>query len=138
VAEIVAAGHMLANHSHTHPDLAVLPRARVEQEIMRAGDAIEQAGGRRPELFRAPGGAWSATVLSLCAREGLRPLAWSVDPRDWSRPGARQIAGIILRQTRPGSIILEHDGGGDRRETYQALSAAIPLLQEAGYTFTTP
>jgi peptidoglycan-N-acetylglucosamine deacetylase len=137
VSEIVAAGHTVANHSYTHPDLATMSRSGVEREILRAGDAIERAAGRRPTLFRAPGGAWSSTVLALCAQEGLRPLGWSVDPRDWSRPGARQIAQVILRQTRPGSIILEHDGGGDRRETYQALSAAIPMLLEAGYTFTT-
>ncbi|HEY6794231.1 MAG TPA: polysaccharide deacetylase family protein [Kineosporiaceae bacterium] len=138
VAEIVAAGHTIANHSYTHPDLATLSRSAVEREITRAGDAIEHAAGRRPVLFRAPGGAWSSTVLALCAQQGLRPLAWSVDPRDWSRPGARQIAQVILRRTRPGSIILEHDGGGDRSQTYRALSAAIPMLQDAGYTFTTP
>jgi len=138
VAEIAAAGHTLANHTYGHPDLATLPAAKVEREIARGGDAIEKACGTRPTLFRAPGGSWSRTVLATCARDGLRPLDWSVDPRDWSRPGARRIAEVILRQTRPGSIILEHDGGGDRRETLLALSVAIPRLLEAGYTFTTP
>jgi len=138
VTDVVGAGHTIANHTYSHPDLAGLPRSSVEREITRAGDAIERACGRRPTLFRAPGGSWSATVLAQCARDGLRPLDWSVDPRDWSRPGARRIAEVILRQTRPGSIILEHDGGGDRLETYQALSVAIPRLLAAGYTFTTP
>ena len=138
VAEIAAAGHTLANHTYSHPDLATLPAAKVDREITRAGDAIEKACGTRPALFRAPGGSWSSTVLATCARDGLRPLDWSVDPRDWSRPGARHIAEVILRQTRPGSIILEHDGGGDRHETYLALAVTLPRLLEAGYTFTTP
>jgi peptidoglycan/xylan/chitin deacetylase (PgdA/CDA1 family) len=138
VGAVAAAGHVIANHTYSHRDLARMPSADVEREIVSAGDAIERACGRRPDLFRAPGGAWSSTVLSLCERDGLRPLDWSIDPRDWSRPGTRHIAEVILGQTRPGSIILEHDGGGDRSQTYQALSIVVPRLLEAGYTFVTP
>jgi len=42
----------------------------------------------------------------------MTPLDWSVDPRDWSRPGVTAIVSNIMRNTRTGSIILEHDGGG--------------------------
>lgn len=138
VREVVDAGHQVANHTDTHPDLRRLTPAEVRAEVLRAGDAVERAGGTRPRLFRAPGGHWTPEVLALCAEEQLHPLAWSVDPRDWSRPGAEQIAGVILSQTRPGSIILEHDGGGDRSQTYQALSAALPRLLAAGYRFGHP
>ena len=138
VREVAQAGHVVANHTYTHPDLQRLSPAAVEREVVRASDAIEKATGTRPTLFRAPGGAWSREVLARCAHEGLRPLGWSVDPRDWSRPGTRHIAETILTQTRPGSIILEHDGGGDRRQTLEALSVVLPKLLDAGYRFGSP
>jgi peptidoglycan/xylan/chitin deacetylase (PgdA/CDA1 family) len=138
VAAVVNGGHQVANHSYTHPlNLFRLPAAQVHAEIARANDAIASAaGGHRPTLFRAPGGAWSAAVLSECAAQHVRPLDWSVDPRDWSRPGVQHIVTTILTKANPGSIILEHDGGGDRAQTVDALRIALPRLIDAGYTFT--
>ena len=66
------------------------------------------------------------------------PLDWSVDPRDWARPGVREIVTNIMANTRTGSIILEHDGGGNRSETVAALKIVIPRLLDQGYHFTTP
>jgi peptidoglycan/xylan/chitin deacetylase (PgdA/CDA1 family) len=138
VAAVVDGGHQLANHSFTHPlNLFKLPPPQVRAEIARANDVIAAAtGGHRPTLFRAPGGAWSPAVLSECAAQGVRPLDWSVDPRDWSRPGVQHIVTTILTKTHPGSIILEHDGGGNREQTVAALKIALPRLVDAGYTFT--
>jgi peptidoglycan/xylan/chitin deacetylase (PgdA/CDA1 family) len=139
VAAVVAGGHQVANHTFTHPNLTHLAAPRIRAEIDRATDAITSAsGGHRPTLFRAPGGAWSPTVLNACAAGGMRPLDWSVDPRDWSRPGLQHIVTVILTRTRPGSIILEHDGGGNRQQTVDALRIALPRLIDAGYQFTQP
>jgi peptidoglycan-N-acetylglucosamine deacetylase len=66
------------------------------------------------------------------------PLAWSVDPRDWSRPGVRHIVATIMGTTRPGSIIIEHDGGGNRSQTVAALRIVLPRLLAEGYRFQTP
>ncbi len=136
--EVAAAGHMIVNHTWTHADLAVLAPVAVKDQIVRANDEIHQATGRQPAMFRAPYGAWSAAVLKRCQQMKLTPLDWSVDPRDWARPGVSAIAGNILRNTRTGSIILEHDGGGDRSETVAALKIVLPRLLEAGYHFRTP
>jgi peptidoglycan/xylan/chitin deacetylase (PgdA/CDA1 family) len=65
----------------------------------------------------------------------MTPVDWSVDPRDWARPGVSHITNNILSNTRTGSIILEHDGGGDRSQTVAALSLVIPRLLDAGYHF---
>jgi len=81
---------------------------------------------------------WSRAVFSYCAQARLTPLAWSVDPRDWSRPGIRAIVRDIVADTRTGAIILEHDGGGNRSQTVAALKIWLPRLLEAGYQFTTP
>ena len=136
--EVAAAGHLIANHTWSHLDLQRLSPALVTEQMTRGADAIHAATGRVPALFRAPYGAWSPFVLAQCARAGLTPLGWSVDPRDWSRPGVPSIVANIMRNTRGGSIILEHDGGGNRAQTVAALEIVIPGLLAAGYHFRTP
>jgi peptidoglycan/xylan/chitin deacetylase (PgdA/CDA1 family) len=138
VREVAAAGHKIANHTWSHLDLVYLPPAAVADQIGRATGAIHKATGKVPALFRAPYGAWSPVVLKECAQAGMTPLDWSVDPRDWSRPGVAAIVGNIMRNTRTGSIILEHDGGGDRSQTVAALKIVLPRLLDAGYRFATP
>jgi peptidoglycan/xylan/chitin deacetylase (PgdA/CDA1 family) len=136
--EVAAAGHVIANHTWTHANLPWLAPVAIADQMSRATGAIHQVTGRVPTLFRAPYGAWSPAVLQQCALTGMTPLAWSVDPRDWSRPGVSSIVGNIMRSTRTGSIILEHDGGGDRAQTIAALKIVLPRLLAAGYHFHTP
>jgi peptidoglycan/xylan/chitin deacetylase (PgdA/CDA1 family) len=136
--EVAAAGHMIVNHTWNHYNLGHMSAAGVWDEIAQATDAIHAATGKRPGMFRAPYGVWPPAAFSYCAQAGLTPLAWSVDPRDWSRPGVRAIARTIMSGTRTGSVILEHDGGGNRSQTVAALKIWLPRLLDAGYHFTTP
>jgi peptidoglycan/xylan/chitin deacetylase (PgdA/CDA1 family) len=135
--EVAAAGHVIANHTWTHINLAGLRPVAVADQMNRTTDAIHRVTGKVPTLFRAPYGAWSPAVLQQCARTRMTPLDWSVDPRDWSRPGMASIVRNIMRNTRTGSIILEHDGGGNRSETVAALKIVLPRLLAAGYHFRT-
>jgi peptidoglycan-N-acetylglucosamine deacetylase len=136
--EVAAAGHTIVNHTWTHANLAMLGPVSVADQMARANDAIHKATGRHPAMFRAPYGAWSPAVLRRCEQMKLRPLDWSVDPRDWARPGVTAIVDNIMRHTETGSIILEHDGGGNRSETVAALKIVLPRLLDAGYHFRTP
>jgi peptidoglycan/xylan/chitin deacetylase (PgdA/CDA1 family) len=136
--EVAEAGHMIVNHTWNHYNLGYMSTVAVQDEISRATDAIHAATGERPSMFRAPYGVWPPAVFHCCARAELTPLAWSVDPSDWSRPGVRAIVRDIVADTRTGSIILEHDGGGDRSQTVAALKIWLPRLLKAGYQFTTP
>ena len=136
--EVAAAGHKIINHTWSHLNLAYQPPVVIADQIDRATSAIHHATGRVPTMFRAPYGAWSPAVLQQCAQTGMTPLAWSVDPRDWSRPGVPSIVGNIMRNTKTGSIILEHDGGGNRSQTVAALKIVLPRLLAEGYRFTTP
>jgi peptidoglycan/xylan/chitin deacetylase (PgdA/CDA1 family) len=139
VARAVAgAGHMIVNHTQHHHNLALMWSAEVAGEMDLATEAIHRATGRVPDMFRAPFGAWSQTVLQRCRDTGMTPLDWSVDPRDWARPGVSAIIQNIMENTGTGSIILEHDGGGDRSQTVSALSVVLPRLLDAGYHFRTP
>jgi peptidoglycan/xylan/chitin deacetylase (PgdA/CDA1 family) len=67
----------------------------------------------------------------------MTTVLWSVDPRDWSRPGAGTIARRILGGVRPGAILLLHDGGGPRSQTVAALPTILRGLRRRGYRFQT-
>jgi peptidoglycan-N-acetylglucosamine deacetylase len=136
--EVADAGHEIANHTWRHLDLGTMAASAVTSEMDQATDAIHTATGIVPSRFRAPYGVWSATVLRHCAQTGMTPIDWSVDPRDWARPGVSAIVNNIMHNTSGGSIILEHDGGGNRAETVAALKIVIPRLLDAGYHFVTP
>jgi peptidoglycan-N-acetylglucosamine deacetylase len=135
---VAEAGHQIANHTWTHADLVGLSARHVDGEMTRASEAIHAATGIHPSLFRAPYGAWSAAVIRRCEYMKMLPLDWSVDPRDWAQPGTRSIIRTIMRTTTPGSIILEHDGGGNRSQTVAALRVVVPRLLAEGYRFVTP
>ncbi|MBP2444248.1 chitooligosaccharide deacetylase NodB [Rhizobium leguminosarum] len=137
---------MIANHTMTHPDLTTCTSETIEREINETNKAIisacPQAAVRH---IRAPYGAWSADVLSRSMSAGLRPVHWSIDPRDWSRPGVDAIVDAVLAAARPGAIVLLHDGcppdevengrlAGLRDQTLLALSGVIPALHSCGYS----
>ncbi|MFE7594879.1 polysaccharide deacetylase family protein, partial [Kitasatospora sp. NPDC057512] len=138
VREIADRGHHIANHTWTHPDLRHMSEGKVRDELERTSDLLQRTTGRQPTWFRAPGGDWSAVSLKVAADLGMRNMAWSVDPRDWARPGTPAIIDRVLKNVRPGSIVLNHDGGGDRSQTVAALKAYLPVLVDSGYLFTAP
>ena len=145
--QVLDAGHSVGNHTWSHPNLGKRTDAQVREEIERTSDAIAGVAGACPLLFRAPYGYFPPASLAVCADLGLTPVSWSVDPRDWSNPGATAIVGTVLDWARTGSIVLEHDGclidgpiepGGpaDRSQTVAALADYLPRLIHRGYRFT--
>ena len=136
--EVAEAGHMIMNHTWTHPDLALMSPGAVWDQMVYGTDAIRRATGRHPAMFRAPYGAWSPAVFQYCEQMHVAPVDWSVDPRDWSVPGVAAIVGNIVENTRTGSIILEHDGGGNRSQTVAGLRIVLPRLLHGGFRFRSP
>jgi peptidoglycan/xylan/chitin deacetylase (PgdA/CDA1 family) len=67
----------------------------------------------------------------------VRTVLWDVDSRDWTRPGAKKIVKSVTRDVRPGSVVLFHDGGGERGQTIKSLGPIIRKLKREGYTFVT-
>jgi len=129
-------GDMIANHSYTHVDLSKASAAALRQ-IDDTQDAIEAATGFTPCLLRPPYGRTSRKLLGALARRHLTGTLWSVNPRDFLRPGTAAISQRVLDGVRHGSIILAHDGGGDRSQTVAALPSIIATLKARGYTFVT-
>ncbi|MFJ9691809.1 polysaccharide deacetylase family protein [Kitasatospora sp. NPDC101183] len=141
VKRVLAEGHRLCDHSVHHPQpFAKLPHDRAVYEITAARDMIVQAGGPGTKVswFRAPGGGFNADNEHITASLGMSSLGWSVDPRDWARPGVASIVSTVQHQLKPGGVILMHDGGGDRSQTVAALKQLLPWLVAQGYTFDFP
>ncbi|RZN23852.1 chitooligosaccharide deacetylase NodB [Bradyrhizobium sp. Leo121] len=146
IRRMVAEGHEVANHTMTHPDLSRCELAEVQQEILTASRVIRMACPQAsPRHMRAPYGMWTEEVLATSARAGLAALHWSVDPRDWSRPGVDTIVNAVMASIRPGAIVLLHDGcppselgrgthAGLRDQTVLALSNLIPALHVRGFS----
>ncbi len=138
--KVAEAGYPIGNHSFDHPvapALADLGTDRIMAEIADATTALE-AAGIEPTLFRPPGGSYDDFVVQEALRRGMRVVMWSVDPKDW-RAGltAKEVTKAVLRQVKPGSIILLHDGGGDAAHTIKALPAIIRGIRKKGLGFTT-
>jgi peptidoglycan-N-acetylglucosamine deacetylase len=140
VREIVGRGHALCNHTSTH-DLQLPNRddIRIDGEIGAGLAAIREAApGVEVPFYRAPGGNFAANVVTVAAGYGLQPLGWSVDPRDWTNPGADVLQTQVVDGVVPGSVVLLHDGGGDRSATVTALDGIIAALHDGGFEFVIP
>ncbi len=114
---IAASGHLVGNHTMTHPWLAWQSTARIRQELDGCNAILEDTLGIPIRYFRAPHGARRPAVLSIARSLGLTPVQWNIIPKDWQPIGAEEIAvrtvrGITRNQqhNRASNIVL-HDGG---------------------------
>lgn len=128
---ILREGDEIGNHTMHHTEFPGY------SAIAPVSDLIESATHFRPCLFRPPGGAVNSSVIAAAGEDGLRTITWDVDPADWSTPGSAAVYSRVVDATRPGSIILMHDGGGDRGGTLAALPSIIDTLRARGYGFAT-
>ncbi|MFE7672199.1 polysaccharide deacetylase family protein [Streptomyces albidoflavus] len=135
---MVDEGHVIGNHSWSHPLLTRASTAVVRAELERTSEAVERAVGRPPQWMRAPYGAWNRRVFRLGAELGMDAFAWTVDSLDWKEPGTRTIIDQVLGGAGPGVIVLAHDAGGDRSQTVTALRTWLPRLLADGHRFTVP
>ncbi|MEU0224710.1 polysaccharide deacetylase family protein [Streptomyces sp. NPDC006284] len=131
-------GHVVGNHTWSHPLLTRLTRRRIRSEMERTSEVVERACGEPPRWFRAPYGAWNRAAFQLGAELGMEPLAWTVDTLDWTTPGTGTIVERVEDGAAPGVVVLSHDAGGDRSQTVRALRSYLPELLDSGYRLTVP
>ncbi|HEV2663254.1 MAG TPA: polysaccharide deacetylase family protein [Ktedonobacteraceae bacterium] len=137
VAQVSRVGNVIADHTWDHFDMTRLSIASMQWELKRTANAIALATGVRPVLFRPPYGIINTIVKDVSTQLGLTPIMWNVDPSDWRLPGTDAIVQRVLANTGNGSVILMHDGGGNRSQTVQALPQIIAGLQARGFRFVT-
>ena len=128
------AGHAIANHTFSHVRLDRIDRDAFFDEVLRTQSLIEElAGDRAVRYLRPPYGATDANTRTYAADLGFSVVMWDVDSNDWRQPGADAISTHVIENARAGSVVVMHDGGGDRTQTVSALETILPELAGMGF-----
>lgn len=135
LARIADAGHTLSNHTWSHPFLPDLSQDELRFQLNATNEVIRNAAGVAPRLVRPPYGSRTPEVLNWIAEQGMSTVLWDNDTCDWAMPGAESITAKAVQQAGNGSIMLMHDGGGDRSQTVEALPRVIDTLHADGFEF---
>lgn len=140
VWEINEAGHAIGNHTYNHPILPRMNVASFGDQVERTQQIVQELIGYRPKLFRPPYGAITESQLKWAVEHRYTVVNWNVDSLDWKSLKAEEVSKNILDHVVPGSIILQHAGGGEGEDlsgTIEALPQVITALKEQGYEFVT-
>lgn len=140
--EVARAGHVIGNHTFTHPLLIFKSGAEIRGELENCRAALQDAVGEHSNLFRPPFGGRRPATLRIARDLGLQPVMWNVTGYDWNAPPCAVIERKIARQVRGGDVILLHDGGhknlgADRSQTVLATGHLISHYKSDGYQFVT-
>jgi len=135
--QVVADGHEVGIHTWNHPDMTTLKPAQQKAEIENTAGEVLAVAGTAGRLFRAPYGAVDPSVLKRAEDSKLLSVLWDVDTQDWTGPSPDQIVQAAVSGAQPGSIILMHDGPGNRASTVAAVPRLIKELRAKGFSFAT-
>ncbi|AFZ03827.1 polysaccharide deacetylase family protein [Calothrix sp. PCC 6303] len=137
IKQLVASGHEVGNHSYSHQKMIWKTPKFLLKEINKTDELLRELGVKNEILFRAPFGFKRLTLPYILKQQKKKNILWSLDPKDYQESDPEIIANRILENIKPGTIILLHDGGGDRTATINATRIVINRLQAEGYRFLT-
>ena len=132
-----ASGNQIASHTWNHPDLTTLSEDEVHKQLEDTFDVIKRIGEYDTTTIRAPYGDIDINVWLKSAGRMTLSVYWTHDSEDWKLPGVDTMVANCTGNMAPGSVILMHDGGGDREQDLEALPRIIEAWQDAGYRFVT-
>jgi peptidoglycan-N-acetylglucosamine deacetylase len=140
--EIAQAGHVIGNHTFSHPNLILASAAQAAAELENCERALHDAVGEHSRLFRPPFGGRRPVTLRVARRLNLMPVMWNVTGWDWNAKPAEYVEQKVSRQIRGGDVILLHDGGhaafgADRSQTVLATDRLLARYKSEGYEFVT-
>ncbi|WP_138493513.1 polysaccharide deacetylase family protein [Paenibacillus pinistramenti] len=133
-------GHAIGNHSYDHPLLKKQNMKDFKREILMTEQVIYHITGQKPLLIRPPYGEINEQQVRWARRNGYKIVNWNVDSLDWTGIGRINVERNVLSHVVPGSIVLQHAGGGvtsDLTGTIEALPFIIDELKARGYRFVT-
>lgn len=126
-------GHEIGNHSYKHPSFTKIGVDKMKEEIEKTNDIIEKYTGEKPKLFRFPSGDYNRDVLHKVRNLGYMAIQWDVDSVDWKEQSAETEYNRVMKNVKPGSIILFHNA----KYTPSNLDRIIKELKDKGYEFKT-
>ncbi|NLW91645.1 MAG: polysaccharide deacetylase family protein [Syntrophomonadaceae bacterium] len=137
VKEVSEHGHVIANHTFTHPaNLRTLDDRQVQWELKAASDVSESLTGQRVYLFRPPRGIMDKRLMQTVREAGYEVIMWSICADNKAAPTPELMAKRVSDQIRPGQIILLHDGRvPERKMDVEATRLILADLSEKGYRF---
>jgi peptidoglycan/xylan/chitin deacetylase (PgdA/CDA1 family) len=135
--QAVQQGFEVGDHTVDHQLLGTLSKKDQEREIVDGAKQMISAGVPAPRIFRPPGGSFDAATVAILRKQHMLMALWDVDTQDYTLPGTPAIVQTVLNTTRPGSIVLMHDGGGDRSQTLAAVPQIIRGLRAKGFKLVT-
>lgn len=130
-------GCQIASHTYRHRYFPNKSRALFVKDVRKTRRILLQQTGIDTAYVRLPYGATNKKMNKALKKMNIRKVFWTIDTRDWSRPGVDKIVHRATKNVRNGSIILMHDGGGNREQTLKALPQVIRILKDKGYEFCT-
>ena len=142
VRELVTQGHVIGNHTFSHPSLIFKSTAEIKTQLTECDRAISDAVDEHSNLFRPPFGGRRPAVLRTARNLGLETVMWNVTGYDWNAPSADHIERKVARRVKGGDVILLHDGGHrnfgtDRSRTVAASDKLISKYKSESYEFVT-
>ena len=142
VTLVTSKGHEVALHAEEHKDFLKLNEQELVGNILRGKKLLEELIGKPVKYLRPPHGFRDWAVMEAASDAGLKVVNWSVIPRDWTNPGAQEIADRVCKNVAPGAIVLLHDGDApaqtaSREQTVEATALIIDELRKQGYNFVT-
>ncbi len=133
---IVREGHTIGNHTWNHR-YHYFNRQAAAFEIDSTSKLIYQVTGAKTTLFRPPGGILHNGLVAYAKSKKYTNVMWSADSIDYKRPSTSTLVNTVMKQSKPGGIVLMHDGGGNRASTVAALPKMISQYKKQGYSFVT-
>lgn len=139
VRRIFDAGHLVGNHSWSHPNLAYTSAAKAREELVRTQDVLEQLTGTPVRFFRPPFGARRPIVFDIAHDLGMSVVLWNAMTNDWSEPSADRIAAALTRYVEKlerrgfATNIVLHDGGHRDPEAARGPSVSAAAMLAAKY-----
>jgi peptidoglycan/xylan/chitin deacetylase (PgdA/CDA1 family) len=133
----LATGSEIGNHTFSHPHLQRMNLIHVERQISRTDEIIQRITGQKPLLFRPPYEELDQQILNASRNLRKTTVMSTISLEHHVIKEPRRMALIVVRNIRPGGIILAHDGRLDRSLTVIALPILIEELKHKGYHFVT-
>ena len=135
VRRLVEAGHELGNHLMRDRPAIRLSAEELARDLDQSHALL--APYARVRWVRPGSGWYSSEMVAAMARRGYECALGSIYPYDATIPWSAFTGRYILRNVRPGAIIVLHDGGARGRRTARTLRAVLPELRRRGYRVVT-